>query len=85
MSKRDKITARLRLQFGVTVVFLAIAAHDGLAIPSVRSPEIHPDLHTIMFSMREDGFEFDKWLMTTEPKLEIPTDAGPAEKPYLRR
>jgi len=43
MSKRDKITARLRLQFGVTVVFLAIAAHDGLAIPSVRSPEIHPD------------------------------------------
>lgn len=38
-----KITARLRLPFCVVAVFLAIAAHDGLAIPSVRSPEIHPD------------------------------------------
>lgn len=43
MRERHKITARLRLPFGVVAVFLAIAAHDGLAIPSVRSPEIHPD------------------------------------------
>jgi len=25
-----------------------------------------PGLHTIEFSMREDGFEFDKWLMTKD-------------------
>lgn len=25
-----------------------------------------PGLHTIMFSMREDGFEFDKWLLSTD-------------------
>jgi len=25
-----------------------------------------PGLHAVSFSMREDGFEFDKWLMTTE-------------------
>ncbi len=25
-----------------------------------------PGLHTIMFSMREDGFELDKWLMSTD-------------------
>ncbi|MEP3478967.1 MAG: DUF5060 domain-containing protein [Fuerstiella sp.] len=27
-----------------------------------------PGLHTIMFSMREDGFEFDKFLLTQNPK-----------------
>ena len=32
--------------------------------------------HTIQFSMREDGFEFDQWLMTTDPKFEAPD--GPA-------
>jgi hypothetical protein len=26
-----------------------------------------PGLHTIMFSMREDGFEFDRFLLTKEP------------------
>jgi len=25
-----------------------------------------PGIHTISFSMREDGFEFDKWIMNTE-------------------
>ena len=39
-----------------------------------------PGLHTIMFSMREDGFEFDKWMMTTNRDLEIPTDMGPDER-----
>ena len=27
-----------------------------------------PGLHTIMFSMREDGFEFDKFMLTKKPK-----------------
>ncbi len=35
-------------------------------------------LHTISFSMREDGFEFDKWLMTKEREMARPEDAGPA-------
>ncbi len=33
--------------------------------------------HTIHFSMREDGFEFDQWLMTTDPDFKAPT--GPAK------
>lgn len=46
-----------------------------------RTPKVHtgvlgqiwldidePGLHTIMFSMREDGFEFDKFLLTREQK-----------------
>jgi len=39
-----------------------------------------PGLHTISFSMREDGFEFDKWLMTTDRNLKRPDDAGPSER-----
>ena len=38
-----------------------------------------PGLHAISFSMREDGFEFDKWLMTTKMYMARPADAGPAE------
>ena len=34
--------------------------------------------HVVAFSMREDGFEFDKWLMTTERDFARPDDAGPA-------
>ena len=34
--------------------------------------------HTISFSMREDGFEFDRWLMTTDREMARPSDAGPA-------
>ena len=34
--------------------------------------------HTIHFSMREDGFEFDKWLMTTKRNFQRPNDVGPA-------
>ena len=33
--------------------------------------------HVIHFSMREDGFEFDKWLMTTDRDFARPADAGP--------
>ncbi|TWU49156.1 DUF5060 domain-containing protein [Rubripirellula reticaptiva] len=36
--------------------------------------------HTISFSMREDGFEFDKWLMTMDRDFARPDDAGPATK-----
>ncbi|MBM4028478.1 MAG: DUF5060 domain-containing protein [Planctomycetes bacterium] len=37
-----------------------------------------PGLHTISFSMREDGFEFDKWLLTTDREMKRPADEGPA-------
>jgi hypothetical protein len=36
-----------------------------------------PGLHTIEFSMREDGFEFDKWLMTTDRDFARPAGPGP--------
>ena len=36
-----------------------------------------PGPHTIQFSMREDGFEFDKWLITTDRSFKRPSDAGP--------
>jgi hypothetical protein len=39
-----------------------------------------PGLHTIEFSMREDGFEFDKWLMTKDRNFARPEDPGPAEQ-----
>lgn len=55
-----------------------------------RTPEVHcgephrifldiaqPGEHTIQFSMREDGFEFDKWLMTTDREFQRPADDGP--------
>ncbi|MCR9199976.1 MAG: DUF5060 domain-containing protein [Planctomycetaceae bacterium] len=37
-----------------------------------------PGEHTIHFSMREDGFEFDKWLMTTNRDFAPPEGHGPA-------
>lgn len=36
--------------------------------------------HTIQFSMREDGFEFDKWLMTNDRDFIRPTGLGPSSK-----
>ena len=33
--------------------------------------------HVVHFSMREDGFEFDKWLMTSDQNFKRPDDAGP--------
>ncbi len=44
-----------------------------------------PGLHTIMFSMREDGFEFDKFMLTLNPKplksksLDMGPDASPSQ------
>jgi hypothetical protein len=42
-----------------------------------------PGLHTIMFSMREDGFEMDKWLMSTDKDIlkHGQTGMGPDESP----
>lgn len=42
-----------------------------------------PGLHTIMFSMREDGFEFDRFLLTKKPKAMTSKneDPGPAASP----
>lgn len=37
-------------------------------------------LHTISFSMREDGFEFDKWLMTQDKEFKRPSGVGPESK-----
>lgn len=56
-----------------------------------------PGLHEIQFSMREDGFEFDKFILTTnvdyKPKEEgpepivaqgiLPTPFPKAEAPYI--
>ena len=36
-----------------------------------------PGEHVIHFSMREDGFEFDKWLMTTNRDFARPDGLGP--------
>ena len=43
-----------------------------------------PGLHTIEFSMREDGFEFDKWLMTTDRDLTRPAGPGPPQRQRAR-
>lgn len=36
--------------------------------------------HIIQFSMREDGFEFDAFIMTTDPKFAAPAGAAPPSK-----
>ena len=36
-----------------------------------------PGRHVIHFSMREDGFEFDKWFMTTDRQFARPAGVGP--------
>ncbi len=55
-----------------------------------RTPEVHvgvpgqlyldiptPGLHTFQISMREDGTELDKWLLTRDPAY-VPAETGPA-------
>ena len=42
-----------------------------------------PGVHEIQFSMREDGFEFDKFILTKEREFARPADAGP--KPEVKR
>jgi hypothetical protein len=37
-----------------------------------------PGEHVVHFSMREDGFEFDKWIMTRDRDFHRPNDMGPA-------
>ena len=39
-----------------------------------------PGVHSIHFSMREDGFEFDKWIMTTEREFSPPAGVGPKSR-----
>lgn len=41
-----------------------------------------PGLHTIQFSMREDGFEMDRWMMTTERLAGINSSMGPEAALY---
>lgn len=36
-------------------------------------------IHDVQFSMREDGFEFDKFVLTTDPDY-VPEDKGPSVK-----
>lgn len=36
--------------------------------------------HVISFSMREDGFEFDKWLLTSDQKFARPAGTGPVSQ-----
>lgn len=36
--------------------------------------------HDIMFSMREDGFEFDKFILTQDRNFQRPSDAGPTPR-----
>ena len=38
-----------------------------------------PGVHKISFSMREDGFEFDKWILNQV--FELPNELGPEESP----
>lgn len=42
-----------------------------------------PGLNTIMFSMREDGFEFDQWMMTLERDT-VPENKSLPESPRLK-
>ncbi len=39
-------------------------------------------IHTVAFSMREDGFRMDKWLMSSDPDFVRPNDAVPDERLY---
>jgi len=39
-----------------------------------------PGDHIVQFSMREDGFEFDKWFMTTNREFKRPNNIGPTAK-----
>jgi len=44
-----------------------------------------PGLHTVMFSMREDGFEFDRFLLTKQPNAmeSKNTNPGPSASPRV--
>ena len=40
-----------------------------------------PGEHVVQFSMREDGFEFDRWLLTTDRDFARPDGPGPPASP----
>jgi hypothetical protein len=46
-----------------------------------------PGIHTIMFSMREDGFEFDRWMLTPvqDPMPSKNGEMGPDASPVVER
>jgi hypothetical protein len=46
-----------------------------------------PGYHTVLFSMREDGFEMDRWLMSTNRDILVHGDpgVGPAASPLRKR
>jgi hypothetical protein len=39
-------------------------------------------VHTVMFSMREDGMEFDKFILTMDAAYKTPAGAGPPASPF---
>lgn len=39
-------------------------------------------VHTVMYSMREDGMEFDKFLLTMDGTMKAPAGPGPAASPF---
>ncbi len=39
-------------------------------------------VYTVMYSMREDGMEFDKFLLTMDGRMKTPEAAGPAASPF---
>jgi hypothetical protein len=45
-----------------------------------------PGLHTIMFSMREDGFEFDRFMLTKKKNAmqSKSTEMGPPTSPRVQ-
>lgn len=54
------------------------AEHCG--VPGLIYLDLTAGEHQITFSMREDGFEFDKLLLTMDPAFQRPEDAGPAPR-----
>lgn len=52
------------------------------AVPRGEPHKLYLDVpaageHTVHFSMREDGFEFDRWIMTTDRAFVPSADGGP--------
>ncbi len=39
-------------------------------------------VHTVMYSMREDGMEFDKFMLTMDGTMKAPNGPGPASSPF---
>lgn len=58
-------------------------AEVHVGVPGILFLNIEkPGLHTIQFSMREDGFEFDQFLMTTDKDFKKPNTALPVSGLY---